>query len=386
MRQTKRWVHPRPPPPGGKNQLSFSWDTASVPAATPITPPNAPTPAIDNAPPPIADWLGHPAEVSTNAKSPTPEPAPQPGPPTVRLRWDFEQTFPEPLEQAIAAGLLQEEDGEPEALRGLHAEHAREVMALLARIEVVADARRRTVDPDTGRRPRTEKGRAALRDRLAQEPERLQHTLTLLIDVYAEAFGDEAATCFRTACESRHKGYKVVADKRLTPLSLSVRRKRPPDEPGWVGPECPAPFPESTEDDGLPLARPLRSAVAAGVFGFEDDGRPVEPSAEEVDAISRPIVEQLMVAFLPPATGADGIREILRPYEQDFVAEAAARLERHALALARSEQSEEEEGEADEKVGEGRELSREAAAVIGAAGVAQDIPSRKKASRRRKRR
>jgi len=389
MRQTNRWARSRPPPASGeKIQLSFAWGAnAEEPAV--VSPASASSshtdvsvqPAVADSTPSLREAAcAIPAVAPAAATAPVlPTPATEDCP-TVELRWDFEQTFPRPLEQAIEAGLLHEEDADPEALRSLHAAHAREVMALLSRIDVVADARRRELDPETGRAPRTEKAKDALRRRLAREPEYLRHTLDVLIDVYAEAFGDEAAVCFRTACEARHAGYHVVAQQQRPGAAQSIARdSKCPPASGWAEPDRSAPFPGEAEDDGLPLARPLCAAVLAGVFGFEDDGRPVDPSAEEVEAITRPQAERLIAASQTPSSGWEHSREILRRYEEDFGAQAAERLERYAFTVARAERADDEEG--DEPA-----LSREAAAVIGAAEGAEELPGRKRTSRRRKRR
>jgi len=104
--------------------------------------------------------------------SPSPESVKRP---QLALRWDFVTTFPEPTEGAIDAGVISDEDLTPEGIRSIHDEHAREIEAVLTQLDTVLDARRRGVNPETGRVPRTEKSRTALKTRLEREPERLQH-------------------------------------------------------------------------------------------------------------------------------------------------------------------------------------------------------------------
>src|SRR5271169_4341781 len=48
-----------------------------------------------------------------------------------RLRWDFRESFPQPLPEAIEAGIISDEDAEPENLRAIHQEQARALLATL---------------------------------------------------------------------------------------------------------------------------------------------------------------------------------------------------------------------------------------------------------------
>ncbi len=50
---------------------------------------------------------------------------------TLRLKWDFRTTFPEPTEQAIEVGTISAEDLHPEGIRSIHEEQTREMLATL---------------------------------------------------------------------------------------------------------------------------------------------------------------------------------------------------------------------------------------------------------------
>jgi hypothetical protein len=91
------------------------------------------------------------------------------------LPWDFRTSFPEPLDEAIEAGKLHEDDVLFENLKALHDEHARHALALLSDLDAVMDARRAGVDPRTGVKPRTSKQKEALQKLFGEEPKRLEH-------------------------------------------------------------------------------------------------------------------------------------------------------------------------------------------------------------------
>lgn len=130
---------------------------------------------------------------------------------TLELQWDFRSTFPPPLDSAIEAGRIDPSDCDPENLAALHREHANAAFAILADLYRVEQSKRNRTDPATGRPPRTEKQNERLAKLYAEEPPRLRHAFDVLIDVYAEAFGDSAADAFRKSIEARHAGIAVVA-------------------------------------------------------------------------------------------------------------------------------------------------------------------------------
>jgi hypothetical protein len=68
-----------------------------------------------------------------------------------RLKWDFGTSFPQPMPEAIDAGIVSDEDATPEGIRSIHDEHARELLMTLHDLDAVLNARRRGVDPATGK-------------------------------------------------------------------------------------------------------------------------------------------------------------------------------------------------------------------------------------------
>ena len=203
------------------------------------------------------------------------------------LPWDFRTSFPAPLEAAIEAGRIHEDDAEPENLRSLHEEHAQHALVLLSDLEAVLDARRRGVDPQTGRPPRTSKQRERLDALFRNEPKRLEHEFDVLMDVYEEAFGAEAANAFRKAIRAWHAGIEVMAEN-------------------------------------APLKAPQQRSVEAGVFGKED-GEVVNPTREEISEITEHLTDELIA--LPDGPER---RALLSKYAEDFGEEAARELDRWA--------------------------------------------------------
>lgn len=132
--------------------------------------------------------------------------------PPLVLKWDFRTTFPQPLDEAIDAGKLHDTDMMPENLRGLHLEHERVALAYLQEHAQLADAQLRGVDAKTGKPPSSEKQRIVFEAHLPRELERLKHAFEVLIDVYTEGFGNEAAEAFRKAVHARHHGINVLAE------------------------------------------------------------------------------------------------------------------------------------------------------------------------------
>lgn len=202
------------------------------------------------------------------------------------LPWDFRGTFPQPLQEAIAAGKLHEDDLVPENLKSLHDEHANHALTILSDFDAVEHARRSGVDPRTGRLPGTEQQREALQKLFDEEPKRLQHAFDLLIDVYEEAFGAAAADAFRKAIRARHAGVEVMAE-----------------------------FP--------PTPQPIADAVASGVFGEEEDGTLVNPDANEVAEIMESVTHAL--ANMPEGPERTAL---LSKCAEDFGSQAADELER----------------------------------------------------------
>jgi hypothetical protein len=284
-------------------------------------------------------------QIDWSASVPTPTPAVKavpanepkalaspPEPLVLRLKWDFRESVPEPLEQAIDAGILQPEDTSPEGIRSIHEEHARELLAVLHDLSALMDARRRGVAPATGKPPRTEAARARLKERFAKEPGQLEYRRDLLLASYADAFGDQAAEAFRKVVEARHAGIKVEAEGTQVPPPTKVIRK----------PESPArliPVPSSTHVTRrtrhcVPVPSPLQKAVQAGHFGHEDDGKPVRPGPGEIRAITEQHAVKLIELLDELKSAPQDIKLTLRThfeaalslYAEDFGEEAAGRL------------------------------------------------------------
>jgi hypothetical protein len=143
-----------------------------------------------------------------------------------RLPWNFETTFPEALPRAIEAGILADE--EIDTIRWFHLDHAKEALAVLHELDAVLDARRRGVNPVTGKTPRTPATRERLRKFFETEPGRLEHWYQTLMDTYAQAFGDNAADAFDKALRARHAGISVTAERDRPPISQPAETAEEP--------------------------------------------------------------------------------------------------------------------------------------------------------------
>ena len=268
----------------------------------------------------------------TNHQPPAPRPA---EPPTVpealiqRLPWDFSTTFPLPTDEALEAGVLDESDCEPANLKALHEQHASHALLTLRALDKVMDARRRGIDPSTGKPPRTAATREKIQRLLESEPARLERWFSTLMETYADAFGYEAADAFAKAIRAWHAGVKVEAD--TTPPSRRTTAR-------------------------LPLPRPLPTQVARGAFGFDDHGEPVRPCRDEILAITEQHAERLIALFdqlhqvarsLQLSCTDKGrlhgerqrikglVRAALDQYAEDFGRDAAQQLERYAERWAK---------------------------------------------------
>jgi hypothetical protein len=154
-----------------------------------------------------------------------------------RLPWDFRKTFPHPTEEAIEAGAIGENDCNPDSICSLHEEHARHLLSALRALDTVLDARRRGVDPGTGKKPRSHGARERLRKYLDEEPGRLERSFTATLGVYEDVFGSQAADTFTKALRACHAGIDVVADNpcagegriRIGPLRFEQHRIRSPE-------------------------------------------------------------------------------------------------------------------------------------------------------------
>ena len=218
------------------NQLTLNFEHAALPAA-PMSPEHA---AIVHAhlPPPVLPVIG----------------TCQPEKPKVRA-WNFRDTFPAPLDEAVFAGVFIDEDLDSEQVEAIHVERANELLALLAGIAALKQAKLTGANPETGKQPRTAAARKRLAERLEQEPGKLRVQFDDLLAAYADGFGDEAAAAFSDWVRDVHENH------------------------------LPRPVLRCVEID-LPVPTPLVEAVAKGVFGTDDNDNPIDPSEEEVHEIS----------------------------------------------------------------------------------------------------
>lgn len=240
-----------------------------------------------------------------------------------RLPWDFRTTFPEPRDDAIEEGKLDETDREPENLKSLHESYAQHCLATLKQLDIVTDARRRGIDPATGKKPRTHASRERLRRYVADEPGRLEHAFTVLIDTYRDAFGDDAADAFQKAIRAWHSGIEVVADHVPDARKMVPRRN---DHLGDVT-DMIRDKPKRISS-AMPVPKPLASSVARGVFGHEENGKPVRPSPQEVRDITETAAEK-MIDMLRERK-CEPFKSAVAKYAEDFGEQAAMRLERYA--------------------------------------------------------
>jgi hypothetical protein len=254
-----------------------------------------------------------------------------------RLKWDFVTNFPEPISEAIDAGIVSDEDATPEGIRAIHDEHAREARMTLHDLDAVLDARRRGVDPATGKPPSTNAASERLQKLYVTEPERLERWYRNLIDTYEQAFGNEAAETFDKAIRARHAGVPVVVETPESDRQSShpPLRKHHRTEPRRVTAR-------------LPVPKPLPASVAAGHFGYDDGGKPIRPGSNEVREITERHAEKL-IELLDERAGApsadlDRIRgdfeSGINSYAEDFGKPAADQLEAHVRRQAMLEPGE----------------------------------------------
>jgi|SRR5665213_411352 len=272
-----------------------------------------------------------------------------------RLPWDFKTSFPLPSDEAIDNGVLDESDRQPENLKSLHENYARQCLATLAALDKLMDARRRGIDPGTGNKPRTHASRERLRKYLTEEPARLEHTFHILIETYENAFGVDAAAAFAKCIRARYAGIPVEVEGRPDKVNANADAEEQPveqEKPQAAGP----PTRRSRISTVLPVPNPLPEAVAAGHFG-EEDGKPINPTPAEVRAITENHAEkiidlldglrvaerQLIECSDIARVGAEcnrlkeQVKSAIEKYAASFGPEAGQRLEAHVRHEARKD-------------------------------------------------
>lgn len=288
-------VAPRDDP----RQLRIDWISAAAAPVLrtpeviePVQPATTPAGAI-------AEKPGEPAEILDHTASPLLQVLP----------WDFSTTFPPVLQDALDAGIVQEEDAEPDGLAALHAEFARAMQAALSELDRVQDARRAAFYPAvdltvTGRAPRTQGTKHKLTEKLKGQVERQEHWWRTLLDTYETVFGPLAANAFGKYVRARHARIEVMAM---------------PDPLACVVPDLPTP-------------KPLPPSVRIGVIGLDEDSS-VEPGEEEVHELTEDhaeIVTELVAAFRRPGPSPiakdPSVRPAIEKYAAEFGREATAAL------------------------------------------------------------
>jgi hypothetical protein len=253
---------------------------------------------------------------------------------TLKLKWDFRTSFPDPTEQAIEAGTISAEDRHPEGIRSIHEEQAHEMLMTLRDLDAVLDARLRGVDPRNNKAPMLAEAKERLKKFFETEPARLEHWYSNLLGVYEDAFGREAAEAFDKAVRAWHAGVEVVPESKsaaalaTTPAPAPTRlgRRRNP----------------SRISARLPVPHPLPSAITAGHFGQEENGRPVRPGAREVREITERHAETLIDLLdslaSAPAKGKDAVEAQfdagISAYAEDFGQPAADQLQAYVRRQA----------------------------------------------------
>jgi hypothetical protein len=269
------------------------------------------------------------------------------------LPWDFVATFPPPMQEAIDAGILSDEDAEPEHVRAMHEEHAREALFVLQDLDTLRDAKRRGVDPRNNKPPMLTEAKERLSGFFESEPARLGRWWQTLMDTYQEAFGPEAADAFSKALRARHAGIPVVADGSSPPAvtieddrnasSAASAEIQVSEQTGaeTIEPEIPGRKARRVIAR-LPVPRPLPHAVAAGHFGSDEHG-PVRPGPQEIREITENHAERLtslladQLAAQRSSAEAEStrlsgeIRKATEKYAEDFGEHASEQL----LAYAR---------------------------------------------------
>jgi len=291
------------------------------------------------------DWGESKAEKPSAKSSPAVTTSPESSaaaPPTVAaapliqyLPWDFENSFPEPLPEAIKEGVLEEDD--PDTVRWIHQEHAREGLAVLHELDIVMDARIRGVDPQTNKMPSRPQAKERLAKFFKTEPTRLENWFRSLMGPYEDAFGADAANAFEKAIRAWHAGIPVAAESSRPPVQIKSTRSNiaPPQLPT-------ARNPSRSAVARLPGPKPLASAIAAGHFGKDDDGRPVRPGSHEVRAITERHAEKLIELLDSMASARGNAKDEfsasftagIAAYAEDFGPRAARQLEAYVCRQA----------------------------------------------------
>jgi len=170
-----------------QTQLQFPWGVNGRRNCEPID--GSPSGGAES--PPVSDSAQPPSTATLTIAGDIPALA------TTMPESDGPPLFP-PLAAAVECGVFGVTEAGPiepdeEEVASLTAEHANEMVALLADLAAVEDGVRTGRDPRTGKLPRTPQTRTRLAQRLQTECVRLQEAYADALAVYADAFGDAAA-------------------------------------------------------------------------------------------------------------------------------------------------------------------------------------------------
>ena len=336
-----------------KQQLTFDWGRAKLPA------PASDIPASASLPPAVPELLVPPG---TERVYEWLDELIPPDCRTVQLPWDFETTFPEPLDEAARVGALDAESLSQDGVASLHHEHARECLAVLSDLEALRRAFGAGTDPRTGNVPRTPSGREGLEKTFAEQPHALKHAFDVLLEVYENAFGDGAADAFRLYLVAQSRGIPVAVERVMEDQPAAAEAQHQDQD---VMPYRTTSDAETSPTDGppepeLPVPRPLQCAVRRGAFGTDENDDPVDPSEEEVQAITEHFAERLTALQGAVANAENRLRHSTGPeresavrgldtarsaylsalglYEEDFGLQAARHLDSYVQHVARREE------------------------------------------------
>jgi hypothetical protein len=161
------------------------------------------------------------------------------------------------------------------------------------------------------------------------------------METYGSAFGHAAEEAFTKAIRAWHGGIEV-AIQRKTPSPSHSPAPREPRAHADTSTKPQARRNSRRIVARLPVPRPLPSAVAAGHFGREENGKPTRPGAHEVRAITERHAEKLIDLLDSIASAPADAKDAklwqfmagIADYAEDFGQHAALQLEAYVRRQA----------------------------------------------------